>query len=66
MSSKRGDLQSAFSGNADVRSRILSKIVPKGKLSKFFCFEAFNSGVNCRRAFGWWTPCKWPSFRTPR
>lgn len=30
MSSKRGDLQSAFSGNAEVRARLMSKVVPKG------------------------------------
>ena len=30
LSSKRPDLQSAFSGNADVRARIMNKIAPKG------------------------------------
>jgi hypothetical protein len=30
VSSKRPDLQSTFSGNADVRARIMNKIAPKG------------------------------------
>ena len=32
MSAKRPDLQSAFSGGGDARSRIMSKIDPKGKI----------------------------------
>jgi minichromosome maintenance protein 10 len=31
MSTKRGEIQSAFSGNSDVRSRIMGKIDPKGE-----------------------------------
>eukprot|EP00095_Tigriopus_kingsejongensis_P008645 maker-scaffold426_size175065-snap-gene-0.37 protein:Tk08645 transcript:maker-scaffold426_size175065-snap-gene-0.37-mRNA-1 annotation:"hypothetical protein DAPPUDRAFT_300822" len=32
MSSKRGDLQSSFSGNGDVRSRLMGKVDPKGEI----------------------------------
>ena len=35
MSSKRPDLQSAFSGGGDARSRIMSKIDPKGTITQF-------------------------------
>ena len=35
ISAKRGDLQSAFSGNADVRARIMNKIAPKGLIGFF-------------------------------
>ena len=38
-SSTRSDLQSAFSGNADVRSRIMNKIAPKGH---FLLYSAFG------------------------
>ena len=39
MSSKRSDLQSSFSGNSDIRDRIMSKIAPKGK---FYCSTGFQ------------------------
>ena len=32
MSGKRSELQSSFSGNSDVRDRIMSKIAPKGEV----------------------------------
>ena len=34
ISSKRGDLQSSFSGNGDVRARLMNKVDPKGKQYK--------------------------------
>ena len=54
MSSKRPDLQSSFSGGAGARSRIMSKIDPKGKIFSLHFqkvakkFETGISQILCR------------------
>uniref|UniRef100_A0A0K2VC38 Protein MCM10 homolog n=1 Tax=Lepeophtheirus salmonis TaxID=72036 RepID=A0A0K2VC38_LEPSM len=48
MSAKRADIQSSFSGPGDARSRIMSKIAPKGEI--FGGGQVLNQGMNHRAA----------------
>lgn len=62
ISSKRGDLQSSFSGNGDVRARIMNKVDPKGIkiLSKQSVKSLWTKKdlFFCRRLFCWWSICE--------